>query len=86
MNANATIGTNTSNSNNMNITGLNHARNARLRAISAGGLSALEVVAGSDDTFQTLRAAVVEALAIVEIVKVCVLASIIPSHLSMRCQ
>ena len=80
MNANATIGTN--NTNNMNIIGLNPTGNDLLQAISAGGLSALEVVAASDNTFPPLRAAVVEALAIIEIVKVCVLTSIIPSRLS----
>ena len=77
LNANATIGTN--NINKMNITGmLNTAGDDLLQAISAGGLSALEVVAASDDTFPPLKVAVVEALAIIEIVKVCVLTSIIP--------
>ena len=79
MNANATIGIN--NTDNMN---MNPAGNDLLQAISAGGLSALEVVAASDNTFPPLRAAVVEALAIIGIVKVCVLTSIILSHLSMR--
>ena len=84
MNANATIGTNnTNNTNNMNISGLNPPGNDLLQAISAGGLSALEVVAASDDTFPPLKAAVLEALAIIEIVKVCVLTSIIASCLSM---
>ena len=85
MNANATIGTNTNNTNKMNITELlNPAGDDLLPAISAGGLSTLEVVAASDDTFPPLKVAVVEALAIIEIVKVCVLTSAIPSHLSMR--
>jgi len=70
MNANATIGTN--NTNNMNTTGLNPAGNDLLQAISAGGLSALEVVAASGDAFPPLKAAVVEALVIIGIVKVCV--------------
>ena len=74
MNANATIGTNnTNNTNDMNITGLNPPGNDLLQAISAGGLSALKFVAASDDTFPPLKAAAVEALAIIEIVKVCVL-------------
>ena len=72
MNANATIGTNTNNTNKMNITGLlNPAGDDLLQAISGGGLSALEVFATSDDTFPPLKAAVLEALAIIEIVKVC---------------
>ena len=82
MNANATIGTN--NTNNMNITGLNPAGNDLLQAISAGGLSALKVVAASGNAFPPLKAAVVEALAIIEIVKVCLLTSIILSCLCMR--
>ena len=78
-----TIGTNnTNNTNNMNISGLNPAGNDLLHAISAGGLSALEVVAASDNTFPPLKAAVVEALAIIGIVKVRVFTSIILSHLS----
>ncbi|EDR06816.1 uncharacterized protein LACBIDRAFT_299706 [Laccaria bicolor S238N-H82] len=70
MNANATIGTNdTNDTNNMNTTGLNPAGNDVLQVISGGGLSALEVVAVSGDTFPPLKAAVVEALAIIGIVK-----------------
>ena len=85
MNANATIGLdNTNNTNNMNTTELNPAGNDVLQVIGGGGLSALEVVAASGDTFPPLKAAVVEALAIIEIVKVCVLTSIIPTCLSMR--
>ena len=86
MNTNMTISTNnTNNTNKMNITGLlNPAGDDLLPAISAGGLSTLEVVAASDDTFPPLKAAVVEALAIIEIVKVCVLTSAIPSHLSTQ--
>jgi hypothetical protein len=85
MNANATIGTNdTNNAKNMNTTGLNPAGDGLLQAISGGGLSALEVVAASDNIFPPLKAAVVEGLAIVGIVKVCVLTSIILSCLSMR--
>ena len=74
MSTNATIDTNnTNNTNKMNITGLlNPAGDDLLPAISAGGLSTLEVVAASEDTFPPLKAAVVEALAIIEIVKVCV--------------
>ena len=82
MSATATISTN--DTKNMNTTGLNPAGNDLLQAISGGGLSALEVVAASGDTFPPLKAAVVEALAIIGIVKVCVLTSIIRSHLSMR--
>ncbi|EDR12082.1 uncharacterized protein LACBIDRAFT_314289 [Laccaria bicolor S238N-H82] len=67
MNANETIGTN--NTNNMNITGLNPAGNDLLQVISVGGLPALEVVAASGDTFPPLKAAVVEALAIIGMVK-----------------
>ncbi|EDR03924.1 uncharacterized protein LACBIDRAFT_306600 [Laccaria bicolor S238N-H82] len=67
MTANETISTN--NTNNMNITGLNLAGNDLLQAISVGGLPALEVVAASGDTFPPLKAAVVEALAIIGIVK-----------------
>ena len=52
--------------------------------ISAGGLSALEVIAASDDTFPPLKAAVVEALALIGIIQVCVFISIILLHLSMR--
>jgi len=85
MNANATIGTNdTNNTNNMNTTGLNPAGNKLLQTISGGGVSALEVIAVSDNIFPPLKAAVVEGLAIIRIVKVCVLTSIILSHLSMR--
>ena len=85
MNANATISTNnTNNTNSMNTTGLNPVGNDLLRAISTGGLSALEVVAASGDSFAPLKAAVVEALAIIGIVKVCVFTSIILSHLSMQ--
>ena len=61
----------------MNIIGLNPAGNDLLQAISGGGLSALEVVAASGDIFPPLKVAVVEALAIIGIVKVCVLTSII---------
>ena len=82
MNANATIGPN--NTNNMNATALNPAGNDLLQVISGGGLPALEVVAASGDTFPPLKAAVVEALAIIETVKVCVLTSIILSLLPMR--
>ena len=85
MNANKTIApSNTNNTNNMNITGLNPAENDLLQAISAGGLSALEVVAASGDAFPPLKAAVVEALAIIGIVQVCVLTLIIASCLFMR--
>jgi len=83
MNANTTIGTNDNdNTNNMNTSGLNPAGNDLLQAIGGGGLPALEVVAASGDTFPPLKAAVVQALAIIGIVEVCVLTSIIPSHLS----
>ena len=85
MNANATIGTNdTNNANNLNTTGLNPAGNKLLQAISGGGLSALEVVAASDNIFPPLKAAVVEGLAIIGIVKVSVLTSIILSCLCMQ--
>ena len=85
MNANATIGpNNTNNANNMNTTELNLAGDDLLQVISGGGLSALEVVAASGDTFPPLKAAVVEALAVIGIVKVCVLTSIILSCLYMR--
>ena len=85
MNANATIGTNdTNNANNMNTTGLNSVGSDLLQAISGCGLPALKAVAESGDTFPPLKAAVVEALAIIEIVKVCVLTAIIPSCLSMQ--
>ena len=84
INANVIIGTNdANNTNNMNTTGLNPAGND-LQAISGGGLHSLEVVAASGDTFPPLKAAVIEALAIIGIVKVCVLASIISSRLSMQ--
>jgi hypothetical protein len=81
MNTNTTISTN--NNNNMNTTGLNPTANGLLQAISGGGLSALEVVAASGDAFLPLKAAVVEALAVIGIIKVCVLTAIIPSRLSM---
>ena len=85
MNANATIGPNNiNNTNNMNTTALNPAGNDLLQVISGGGLPALQVVAASGDTFPPLKAAVVEALAIIGIIKVCVLTSIIPSCLSTR--
>ena len=61
----------------MNTTGLNPAGNDLLQAIGRGGLPALEVVAASGDTFPPLKAAVVEALAVIGIVQVCVLTSII---------
>ena len=83
MNANATIGTNdTTNDNNMKATGLNPLGSDLLQAVSGGGLSALQVVAASGDAFPPLKAAVVDALAIIGIVKVCVLTSIILSRLS----
>ena len=85
MNANATIGPNNTNyTNNMNTTALNPAGNDLLQVISGGGLPALEVVAASGDTFPPLKAAVVEALAIIGIVKVCVRTSIILLRLPMR--
>ncbi|EDR02557.1 uncharacterized protein LACBIDRAFT_393910 [Laccaria bicolor S238N-H82] len=69
MNPNATIGTNdTNNNNNMN-TGLNRTANDLLQAISGGGVPALEVVAASGNAFPPLKVAVVEALAIIGIVK-----------------
>ena len=67
----------------MSVIGLNPVGNDLLQAISMGSLSPLEVVAVSDDTFPPLKTAVVEALAIIGIVKVCVFTSIILSHLSM---
>ena len=83
MNANATIGTNdTTTNNNLNASGSNPAGNDLLQAISGGGLSALEAVAASGGAFPPLKAAVVEALAIIGIVGVCVLTSIILLHLS----
>ena len=85
MNANTTIGpNNTNNTNNMNAIELNPAGNDLLQVIGGGGLPALEVVAVSGDTFPPLKAAVVEALAIVGIVKVRVLTSIILLRLPMR--
>ena len=86
MNANATIGTNdtTTTTNNMNIIGLNPAGNDLLQVINASGLAKLKVVAASGDAFPPLKAAVVEALMIIGIVKVCVLTVIILSHLSMQ--
>ena len=80
MNTNATNDTN--NNNNMNTSGLNPVGNDLLQAI-AGGLSALEVVAASDDGFPPLKAAVVQALAIIGIVKVCFLTVVILSCLFM---
>ena len=68
----------------MNTTALNPAGNDLLQVISGGGLPALEVVAASGDTFPPLKAAVVEALAIIGIVKVCVRTSIILLRLPMR--
>ena len=71
MNANATVGTNdANNANNMNTTGFYTAGNDLLQVISGGRLPSLEVTA-SGDAFPTLKAAIVEALAIVAIVKVC---------------
>ena len=52
--------------------------------INASGLAKLKVVAASGDAFPPLKAAVVEALMIIGIVKVCVLTVIILSHLSMQ--
>ncbi|EDR06794.1 uncharacterized protein LACBIDRAFT_299673 [Laccaria bicolor S238N-H82] len=70
MNANATIGTNdTNDTNNMNTTGLNPVGNDVLQVIGGGGLSALEVVAASGNIFPPLKAAVIEVLAIIGIVK-----------------
>ncbi|EDR01074.1 uncharacterized protein LACBIDRAFT_395470 [Laccaria bicolor S238N-H82] len=70
MNANATIGTSdTTTNNNMHTTGLNPVGNDLLQAVSGGGLSALEAVAASGDAFPPLKAAVVEALEIIGIVK-----------------
>ena len=85
MNANATIGpNNTNNTNNMNTTEFNPAGNNLLQVIGGGGLPALQAVAASGDTFPPLKAAVVGALAIIGIVKVCVLTAIILSRLPMR--
>ena len=85
MKASATIGTNdTTINNNMNTTGLNPAGNDLLQAISTGGLSALQVVVASGDAFPPLKAAVVETLAIIGIVKVCVLTVVTLSQLFMR--
>ena len=67
----------------MNTTRLNLTANDLLQAISEGGLSALQIVTASDDAFPPLKEAVVEALAIIEIVKVCILTSVILSPLSM---
>ncbi|EDQ98654.1 uncharacterized protein LACBIDRAFT_298369 [Laccaria bicolor S238N-H82] len=67
MNANTTISTN--DTNNMNTTGLNPVGNDILQLISGGGLSALQVVAASGDTYPPLKVAVVEALAIIGIIK-----------------
>ena len=78
MNAKSTIGNNNTNNMNLNLTG-----NDLLQVISTGGLSALEVVAASGDTFSPLKVAVAEVLVIIGIVKVCVSTSIILSHLSM---
>ena len=83
MNANATIGTNdANNNNNMNTTWLNPTPNGLLQAINGGGLSALEAVAVSSGAFPPLKAAVVEALAVIGIIGVCILTSFILSHLS----
>ena len=85
MNAKATISTNDTNNNNyMNTTGLNPTASDLMQAISGGGLSALEVITASDDVFPPLKVAVVEALAIIGIAKVCVLTSIILSCPSME--
>ena len=82
MKANATIGTNDTTNNNMNTTGSNPTANDLPQAISGDGLSALEVVVASGDIFpSSLKAAVVEALAIIGIVRVCVPTSIILSCL-----
>ena len=78
MNANAN-----NNNNYMNTTGLNSTASDLLHAIRGGGLSALEAVTASGNVFPPLKAAVVEALAIIGIVKVCILTSIIISCLSM---
>ena len=67
----------------MNTTGLNTVGNDLLQAISAGGLSALEVVAASGNAFPPLKVAVGEALAIIRIVTVCVLTLIITLCLSI---
>ncbi|KIK04084.1 hypothetical protein K443DRAFT_4898 [Laccaria amethystina LaAM-08-1] len=67
MNAKTTIGTNDMNNNN-NMS-LNRVGNDLLQAISTGGLSALGAVAASGDTFPPLKVAVIEALAIIRIVK-----------------
>ena len=84
MNANATISTNDpNNTNNVNASGSNPTGNELLQAISGGGLSALEAVAASGDIFSPLKEAVIEALAMIRIVKVCVLTSIIRSYLYM---
>ena len=68
----------------MDTTELNPAGIDLLQVIGGGGLPALEIVAASGDTFPPLKAAVVEALAIIGIVKVCVRTSIILLRLPMR--
>ena len=85
MSTNATISTKetTANNNNMNITGLNATANHLVQSISGGGLAALQVITASGNAFPPLKAAVVEALAIIGIVKVCVLTSITLSRVSM---
>ena len=68
----------------MNTTSLNITGNDLLHVIGGGGLPALEMVAASSDTAPPLKEAVMEALAIIGIVTVCVLTLIILSRLSMR--
>jgi hypothetical protein len=85
MNAYATIGTNdTNNNNNMNTTALNPAGNDLLQATSGGSLPALEVVAASGDAFPPLKAVVVDALAIIGIVKVCASLLQLSRHIYLR--
>ena len=56
---------------NMNTSELNPSENRRLQAVGGGAsLHTLEAVAASDHTFSPLKLAVVEALGIIEIIKV----------------
>jgi hypothetical protein len=68
---NANAPTSNTNINNMNTSELNPSASSRLQAVSRGaGLHILESVAASDDTFPSLKLAVVKTLGIIEIIKV----------------
>ena len=66
-----------------NIVGLDPTAGDLLQAVGEGGLQALEIVAESEDAFSpSLKAAVADTFAIIDITKVCTAAQADLLHLS----